>query len=133
MTVREALNSAMEEEMTRDETVFIIGEEVAQYNGAYKVLRPTLPPYSISDGNSRSPRVYWTNSARSESSTLVRPDFWCCTGLIIAHAAITEAGFTGIAVGAAFAGLRPICEFMTFNFAMQARRPSSLLGLVLIL
>ncbi|GAA5896901.1 hypothetical protein JCM6882_007302 [Rhodosporidiobolus microsporus] len=87
MTGREALNSAMEEEMTRDETVFILGEEVAQYNGAYKVTKGLLDKFG-------------------EKRVIDTP--------------ITEAGFTGIAVGAAFAGLRPICEFMTFNFAMQA-------------
>ncbi|GAA5831301.1 hypothetical protein JCM11251_007827 [Rhodosporidiobolus azoricus] len=87
MTGREALNSAMEEEMTRDETVFVLGEEVAQYNGAYKVTKGLLDKFG-------------------EKRVIDTP--------------ITEAGFTGIAVGAAFAGLRPICEFMTFNFAMQA-------------
>ncbi|SCZ92710.1 BZ3500_MvSof-1268-A1-R1_Chr5-2g08128 [Microbotryum saponariae] len=87
MTVREALNSAMEEEMIRDETVFILGEEVAQYNGAYKVTKGLLDKFG-------------------EKRVIDTP--------------ITEAGFTGLAVGAAFAGLRPICEFMTFNFAMQA-------------
>ncbi|BGO88794.1 hypothetical protein NBRC10512_006934 [Rhodotorula toruloides] len=87
MTVREALNSAMEEEMTRDETVFILGEEVAQYNGAYKVTKGLLDKFG-------------------EKRVIDTP--------------ITEAGFCGLAVGAAFAGLRPICEFMTFNFAMQA-------------
>ncbi|GAA5828590.1 hypothetical protein JCM3770_006318 [Rhodotorula araucariae] len=87
MTVREALNSAMEEEMTRDETVFVLGEEVAQYNGAYKVTKGLLDKFG-------------------EKRVIDTP--------------ITEAGFCGIAVGAAFAGLRPICEFMTFNFAMQA-------------
>ncbi|GAA6061704.1 hypothetical protein JCM10212_004936 [Sporobolomyces blumeae] len=87
MTGREALNSAMEEEMIRDETVFVLGEEVAQYNGAYKVTKGLLDKFG-------------------EKRVIDTP--------------ITEAGFTGIAVGAAFAGLRPICEFMTFNFAMQA-------------
>ncbi|GAA5984383.1 hypothetical protein JCM11641_000119 [Rhodosporidiobolus odoratus] len=87
MTGREALNSAMEEEMTRDETVFVLGEEVAQYNGAYKVTKGLLDKFG-------------------EKRVIDTP--------------ITEAGFTGIAVGAAFAGLRPVCEFMTFNFAMQA-------------
>ncbi|SGY66735.1 BQ5605_C004g02700 [Microbotryum silenes-dioicae] len=87
MTVREALNTAMEEEMIRDETVFILGEEVAQYNGAYKVTKGLLDKFG-------------------EKRVIDTP--------------ITEAGFTGLAVGAAFAGLRPICEFMTFNFAMQA-------------
>ncbi|GAA6030133.1 hypothetical protein JCM8097_009277 [Rhodosporidiobolus ruineniae] len=87
MTVREALNSAMEEEMSKDETVFILGEEVAQYNGAYKVTKGLLDKFG-------------------EKRVIDTP--------------ITEAGFCGIAVGAAFAGLRPVCEFMTFNFAMQA-------------
>jgi len=87
MTVRDALNSAMDEEMTRDKSVFLIGEEVAQYNGAYKVSKGLWDKYG-------SERVVDTP--------------------------ITEMGFAGLATGAAFAGLRPICEFMTFNFSMQA-------------
>jgi len=87
LTVREALNSAMDEEMARDEKVFLLGEEVAQYNGAYKISKGLWDKYG-------SDRVVDTP--------------------------ITEMGFTGLAVGAAFAGLRPICEFMTFNFSMQA-------------
>ncbi|XP_050298523.1 pyruvate dehydrogenase E1 component subunit beta, mitochondrial [Anthonomus grandis grandis] len=87
MTVRDALNSALDEEMTRDEKVFILGEEVAQYDGAYKVTRGLWKKY----GDKR-----------------------------VIDTPITEMGFTGIAVGAAMAGLRPVCEFMTFNFAMQA-------------
>lgn len=87
MTVRDALNSAMEEEMQRDQRVFLLGEEVARYNGAYKVTKGLLDKFG-------------------EDRVIDTP--------------ITEAGFTGLAVGASFAGLRPICEFMTFNFAMQA-------------
>ncbi|OXG23914.1 pyruvate dehydrogenase E1 component subunit beta [Cryptococcus neoformans Tu259-1] len=87
MTVRDALNQAMEEEMIRDETVFVIGEEVARYNGAYKVTKGLLDKFG-------------------EDRVIDTP--------------ITEAGFTGMAVGAALAGLRPICEFMTWNFAMQS-------------
>ncbi|KAJ9513163.1 hypothetical protein QJQ45_029349, partial [Haematococcus lacustris] len=87
LTVRDALNSAMDEEMARDETVYVLGEEVAEYQGAYKITRGLLQKYGAE-------RVKDTP--------------------------ITEAGFTGIAVGSAFAGLRPVCEFMTFNFAMQA-------------
>jgi len=87
MTVREALNQALEEELIRDETVFILGEEVALYNGAYKVTKGLLDKF----GPKR-----------------------------VIDTPITEMGFTGIAVGAAFSGLKPICEFMTFNFAMQA-------------
>uniref|UniRef100_G3MR25 Pyruvate dehydrogenase E1 component subunit beta n=1 Tax=Amblyomma maculatum TaxID=34609 RepID=G3MR25_AMBMU len=87
LTVRDALNSAMDEEMERDERVFLIGEEVAMYDGAYKVSRGLWKKY----GDKR-----------------------------VVDTPITEMGFAGIAVGAAFAGLRPICEFMTFNFAMQA-------------
>ena len=87
ITVREALQSAMKEEMHRDKNVFIMGEEVAEYNGAYKVTQGLLEEFG-------SKRVIDTP--------------------------ITEHGFTGIAVGAAIAGLRPIVEFMTFNFAMQA-------------
>ncbi|XP_070704518.1 pyruvate dehydrogenase E1 component subunit beta, mitochondrial [Pempheris klunzingeri] len=87
VTVRDALNQAMDEEMERDERVFLLGEEVAQYDGAYKVSRGLWKKY----GDKR-----------------------------IIDTPITEMGFTGMAVGAAMAGLRPICEFMTFNFSMQA-------------
>ncbi|KAJ2061074.1 pyruvate dehydrogenase E1, beta subunit [Coemansia aciculifera] len=87
ITVREALNQAMDEEMERDESVWILGEEVAQYNGAYKVSKGLLDKYG--------PRR-------------------------VVDTPITEMGFAGIAVGAAFHGTKPICEFMTFNFAMQA-------------
>ncbi|KAJ7068343.1 mitochondrial pyruvate dehydrogenase E1 component beta subunit [Mycena amicta] len=87
MTVRDALNVAMEEEMLRDEKVFILGEEVARYNGAYKVTKGLLDKF----GEKR-----------------------------VVDTPITEMGFAGLAVGAALSGLRPICEFMTFNFAMQA-------------
>lgn len=87
MTVRDALNSAMDEEMSRDGKVFIMGEEVGEYQGAYKITRGLLQKY----GPKR-----------------------------VKDTPITEAGFTGIGVGAAFQGLRPIVEFMTFNFSMQA-------------
>lgn len=87
MTVREALNQAMAEEMRRDEKVFLMGEEVAEYQGAYKVSQGLLEEFG----------------ARRVIDT-----------------PITEHGFAGLAVGAAFGGLRPIVEFMTFNFAMQA-------------
>ncbi len=86
-TVREAIRDAMSEEMRRSEDVFLLGEEVAQYQGAYKVSQGMLDEFGAK-------RVIDTP--------------------------ITEHGFTGIAVGAAFAGLNPIVEFMTFNFAMQA-------------
>lgn len=87
LTVREALNTALDEELTRDESVFIIGEEVAEYDGAYKVTKGLHAKY----GDRR-----------------------------VVDTPITEAGFTGLAVGAAMAGLRPVTEFMTFNFSMQA-------------
>eukprot|EP01112_Ceratiomyxa_fruticulosa_P023552 TRINITY_DN904_c0_g1_i1.p1 TRINITY_DN904_c0_g1~~TRINITY_DN904_c0_g1_i1.p1 ORF type:complete len:376 (-),score=82.25 TRINITY_DN904_c0_g1_i1:108-1235(-) len=87
ITVRDAINKGLEEELTRDENVFIIGEEVAQYNGAYKVTKGLLEKF----GPKR-----------------------------IVDTPITEMGFTGIGVGAAMAGLRPVVEFMTWNFAMQA-------------
>lgn len=87
MTVREALQAAMAEEMTRDEAVFLMGEEVAQYNGAYKVSQGLLDIF----GPKR-----------------------------VIDTPITEHGFAGLGVGAAFGGLRPIIEFMTFNFSMQA-------------
>ncbi len=86
-TVREALRDAMAEEMRRDETVYLMGEEVAEYQGAYKVSQGLLDEFG----------------ARRVIDT-----------------PITEHGFTGIATGSAMAGLRPIVEFMTFNFAMQA-------------
>ncbi|MGD0144604.1 MAG: pyruvate dehydrogenase complex E1 component subunit beta [Rhizomicrobium sp.] len=87
MTVREALRDAMAEEMRRDPTVFLMGEEVAQYQGAYKVSQGLLEEFGAD-------RVIDTP--------------------------ITEHGFTGLGVGAAFGGLKPIVEFMTMNFAMQA-------------
>ncbi|SHI85304.1 pyruvate dehydrogenase E1 component beta subunit [Shimia gijangensis] len=86
-TVREALRDAMAEEMRSDEDVYLMGEEVAEYQGAYKVSQGLLDEFG-------SKRVIDTP--------------------------ITEHGFTGIAVGAAYGGLKPIVEFMTFNFAMQA-------------
>jgi len=87
MTVREALREAMEEEMTRDETVFLMGEEVGEYQGAYKISQGLLDKFG--------PRR-------------------------VVDTPISEIGFAGIGTGAALAGLRPIVEFMTFNFAMQA-------------
>merc|ERR1712055_1011714 len=87
LTVRDALNMALDEELARDERVFIMGEEVAQYDGAYKVTRGLWKKY----GDKR-----------------------------VIDTPITEMGFTGMAVGAAFNNLRPILEFMTFNFSMQA-------------
>ena len=87
MTTREALRDAMAEEMRRDGDVFILGEEVGEYQGAYKVTQGLLQEFG--------PRR-------------------------VVDAPITEYGFTGLGVGAAFAGLRPIVEFMTFNFSMQA-------------
>ena len=87
MTVREALRDAMAEEMRRDKDVFVIGEEVAEYQGAYKVTQGLLQEFGAK-------RVIDTP--------------------------ITEHGFAGLGVGAALAGLKPVVEFMTFNFAMQA-------------
>ncbi len=86
-TVREALRDAMAEEMRRDDSVFLMGEEVAEYQGAYKISQGLLDEF----GPKR-----------------------------VIDTPITEHGFAGVGVGAAFAGLRPIVEFMTFNFAMQA-------------
>jgi pyruvate dehydrogenase E1 component beta subunit len=86
-SVRDALRDAMAEEMRRDERVFLMGEEVAQYQGAYKVSRDLLQEFG-------------------ERRVIDTP--------------ITEHGFAGLGVGAAMAGLKPIVEFMTFNFAMQA-------------
>ena len=86
-TVREALRDAMAEEMRRDDNVFVMGEEVAEYQGAYKITQGLLQEFG--------PRR-------------------------VVDTPITEHGFAGMAVGAAMTGLRPIVEFMTFNFAMQA-------------
>ena len=86
-TMREALRDAMAEEMRRDPDVFLMGEEVAQYQGAYKISQGLLEEF----GDKR-----------------------------VIDTPITEQGFAGIGVGAAFAGLKPIVEFMTWNFAMQA-------------
>lgn len=87
ITFRDALRQAIDEEMARDERVFLLGEEVAEYHGAYKVSRGLLDKYGAK-------RVIDTP--------------------------ITENGFTGVGIGAAMAGLRPIVEWMTFNFAFQA-------------
>jgi len=87
LTVRDALNTALDEELARDDRVFLMGEEVAQYDGAYKVSRGLWKKY----GDKR-----------------------------VIDTPITEMGFTGLAVGAAFNNLRPVLEFMTFNFSMQA-------------
>ncbi|TQE05061.1 hypothetical protein C1H46_009353 [Malus baccata] len=87
MTVRDALNSALDEEMSADPKVFLMGEEVGEYQGAYKITKGLLDKYG--------------------------PDR-------VRDTPITEAGFTGIGVGAAYYGLKPVIEFMTFNFSMQA-------------
>jgi len=87
MTVRDALNSALIEEMERDDDVFIMGEEVAEYNGAYKVTKGIHDKFG-------PPRIFDTP--------------------------ITEMGFTGLGVGASMKGLKPVVEFMTWNFALQA-------------
>src|SRR5687767_8936177 len=87
LSVREALRDAMAEEMRRDERVFVIGEEVAEYQGAYKVTQGLLEEFG--------PRR-------------------------VVDTPITEYGFAGLGTGAAMGGLRPVVEFMTFNFAMQA-------------
>ncbi len=87
MTVREALRDAMAEEMRRDKDVFVMGEEVAEYQGAYKVTQGLLQEFGA---------------------------------MRVIDTPITEQGFAGLGIGAALAGLKPIVEFMTFNFAMQA-------------
>ena len=87
ITMREAIREAMDEEMARDKNVILMGEEVAQYNGAYKVSQGLFDKY----GEER-----------------------------VKDTPITEGGFAGVGIGAAMAGLRPIVEFMTFNFALQA-------------
>ena len=87
MTYRDALNEALREEMERDPGVFLMGEEVAEYDGAYKVSKGLLEQF----GEKR-----------------------------VVDSPISELGFTGLGVGAAMAGLRPVIEFMTFNFAFLA-------------
>lgn len=87
ITVREALREAMAEEMRKSPEVYVMGEEVAQYNGAYKITQGLLAEFG-------------------EKRVIDTP--------------ITEQGFAGLAIGSAFAGLKPVVEFMTFNFAMQA-------------
>ncbi len=87
MEVRRALALAMEQEMDRDPDVFLMGEEVGQYNGAYKVSKGLYDKFG---------------------------------GKRVIDTPITEMGIAGICTGAAFKGLKPICEFMTFNFSMQA-------------
>ena len=87
LSMREALNIAIEEEMSLDKDVFLLGEEVAEYDGAYKVTQGLLNKF----GDKR-----------------------------VLDTPISEHGFTGLAIGAAMAGLKPICEFMTFNFSLQA-------------
>lgn len=87
ITIREALNSALDDELARDPNTFIIGEEVGKYQGAYKITKGLVDKY----GEKR-----------------------------VVDTPITEMGFTGIAVGAALMGLKPIVEFMTWNFALQS-------------
>ena len=88
--MRDALNLALREELARDQSVFLMGEEVAEYQGAYKVTRGLLEQF----GPKR-----------------------------VIDTPITELGFAGLGVGAAMAGLRPIVEFMTFNFSILATDP----------
>ncbi len=90
ISVREALRQALDEELARDERVFIIGEEVAKYQGAYKITGD----------------LYLKYNSEEKDRVIDTP--------------ITEHGFTGLAIGAAFAGLRPVVEYMTWNFGMQA-------------
>src|SRR5687768_5613201 len=87
ITYRDALNQALREEMQRDDRVFLMGEEVAEYNGAYKVSRGLLQEFGA---------------------------------MRVVDTPITELGFAGVGVGAAMVGLRPIIEFMTWNFALLA-------------
>src|SRR5260370_2635744 len=90
MTMRDALNQALKEELARDPSVFLMGEEVAEYQGAYKVTRGLLEEF----GPKR-----------------------------VIDTPITELGFAGLGVGAAMSGLRPIVQFMTFNFSILATYP----------
>jgi pyruvate dehydrogenase E1 component beta subunit len=92
MTVREALNSALEEEMLRDENVFVLGEEVARYNGAYKVAK-SIPFITLS-------HAYFSKVTKGLLDKF--------TEKRVIDTPITEAGFAGLAVGAALAGLRPV-------------------------
>ena len=92
ITIREALRQAMDEEMARDDSVILMGEEVAEYSGAYKVCQGLLEKY----GPER-----------------------------VIDTPITEEGFTGVGIGAAMAGLRPIVEWMTFNFSAAGHGPGA--------
>lgn len=90
MTVRDALNVAMEEEMLRDESVFILGEEVARYNGAYKVSLSSCTRAHDSLPHSRSPRAFWTSSARSGSSTLPSPRWALLVLQLVPHSPVSD-------------------------------------------
>ncbi len=152
MTVREALNQAMEEEMKRDQKVFLLGEEVGQYNGAYKVPEHVnWYKYWIEWCSKKHIRfntlesvwkllfgmlAFFREFSCDHSRVWSLHSFlflWLCffifqvsKGLLdkfgekrVIDTPITESGFAGMAVGAALQGLRPICEFMTWNFSMQ--------------
>lgn len=133
MTVRDALNTAMEEEMIRDETVFIMGEEVARYNGAYKVrlrfrlnllLLGVLTTRRILFYTShRSRRVFWTSLARSVSSILpLRRWVSVASPSVLLWLVCDQCGYKLLALVAVSVPDKPFpfsCEFMTFNFAMQ--------------
>jgi pyruvate dehydrogenase E1 component beta subunit len=103
MSVRDAIAGVLDEELARDENVFIMGEEVAKYDGAYKVIIFFI--YLIINEPTKVTKGLW---AKYGDKRLI-------------DTPITEAGFAGIGVGAALAGTRPIIEFMTWNFAMQVK------------
>jgi pyruvate dehydrogenase E1 component beta subunit len=113
--VRDALRHAMYEEMIRDDKVFIMGEEVAEYRGAYKVTGDLFEIFNTPESTHIDHKTnldpHMKDDVELKKSYVMQR---------VIDTPITEHGFTGIGIGAAFAGLRPIVEFMTFNFALQA-------------
>ncbi|KIZ01127.1 pyruvate dehydrogenase E1 component subunit beta [Monoraphidium neglectum] len=130
MTVRDAINSALDEELARDPAVYILGEEVGEYQGAYKITRGLLQKYGADrvrdtpitererqqrrQVQQQGRRQQWQQQRQQWHRRQRRQQWQRRQHQLEPH------GFTGIAVGSAFAGLRPVCEFMTWNFAMQA-------------
>lgn len=129
LTVRDALNSAMDEEMARNPDVFVMGEEVGEYQGAYKVGHDADSEARHHDAQIPQPTTHRSqegsckNMGTTACATPQSPRCDAATPVAChnnSSPSQQQAGFTGIGVGAAFAGLRPIVEFMTFNFSMQA-------------
>ena len=127
MTVRDALNVAMEEEMIRDDNVFILGEEVARYNGAYKVRFRHFISFLSSDPHTipaRSRKAFWTSLARSESSTHPSPRWASPVSPLAPPSQVSDpcpsVRASSHPLSLCSPSFSPRCEFMTFNFAMQA-------------